>query len=204
MRTLLAGACLMLFALAAVIPAKPGDFKGFYIGGNIGGAKGSSVNAQTTTVFSPTGYFAASSVPAIATSGNQNIDPGGFTGGGQAGFNFQHKSFVFGLEADYGMMDLSGQKSTTTNYPCCAPTHFTVTQFVGTDWLMTVRPRVGFTSGQSWFTALGASRLPMPITRRCLPIRSRLLTKTAANVMIRKQAGPRVSAPNSKPGNTSR
>jgi outer membrane immunogenic protein len=44
-------------------------------------------------------------------------------------------------------MNLSQSATGTATYPCCAPTAFTVTQSVKTNWLFTVRPRVGFTSG---------------------------------------------------------
>src|SRR5690349_16848467 len=117
-------------ALACVLlsgPANADDFNGAYIGVSFGGAQGSS-HAQTTTVFSPTGYFASSSVPAIATAGNQQLNSNGFTVGGQVGFNFQYHHFVAGLEAEGGAMNISQQRSTTATYPCCAPTNFTITQ----------------------------------------------------------------------------
>src|SRR5262249_19949009 len=127
-------------------PASAGDFKGFYVGANVGGVTGHS-DARTSTVFSPTGYFANSSVPAIAATGAQSLSPSGFAGGGQAGYNIQHLGFVLGLEADFGGMNMSDKKSGTATYPCCAPTAFTVTQFAGTSWLFTLRPRIGFTGG---------------------------------------------------------
>jgi outer membrane immunogenic protein len=140
-------ACVVIFCLVAALSAYADDFKGFYVGGNVGGVSGNTINASTTTVFSPTGYFAATSVPAIATAGAQKLSPSGFTGGGQAGFNLQRNAFVFGVETDFGSMNASDKKSTTATYPCCAPTAFTVTQFAGTSWLFTVRPRIGFTGG---------------------------------------------------------
>lgn len=147
MKKLWGGACVIVFALFAAVPANAGDFKGFYVGGNIGGASGSTVNAQTSTIFSPTGYFATTSVPAIATVGNQTLTPSGFTGGVQAGYNVQHHAFVFGLEVDYGLMNANAKKIGTATYPCCAPTAFFVNQFAGTSWLFTLRPRIGFTGG---------------------------------------------------------
>ncbi len=78
--------CVMVFVLTAASFGQ--DWKGFYVGGNSGGVKGHS-DAFTSTVFSPTGYFALSSVPAIAAVGHQTLSPSGFTGGGQAGYNFQ-------------------------------------------------------------------------------------------------------------------
>src|SRR5262245_48071332 len=139
MNRLWGAVCALVFALGVVAPAYAGDFRGFYVGVNAGGATG-DFDARTTTVFSPTGYFASSSVPAIATAGKQHLSPTGFAGGGQAGYNFQHKVLVFGFEADFGGMRISDKKSTTAPYPCCPTTSFTVTQFVGTDWLFTLRP----------------------------------------------------------------
>ena len=139
-------ACVVMLCLIASVSAYAGDFKGFYAGVNFGGVHGNS-DASTSTVFSPTGYFASTSVPAIATAGAQNLSSNGFTGGGQAGFNLQHRSLVLGVETDFGGMNLSQKQSATATYPCCAPTAFTVTQFVGTSWLFTLRPRLGITHG---------------------------------------------------------
>lgn len=128
------------------VVAQAQNFQGAYIGGYAGGNQASS-DAHTFTVFSPTGYFASSSVPAIATVGNQNLTPSGFSGGGTAGMNLQHKSLVYGGELDFGSMKMSASKAGTATYPCCAPTAFTVTQTVSTDWLFTARGRLGFATG---------------------------------------------------------
>jgi outer membrane immunogenic protein len=146
MNRLLGGACALLLSLLAATPAKAGDFKGAYVGLTIGGVS-NTANASTSTVFSPTGYFAATSVPAIATAGAQKLSPSGFTFGGQFGFNLQHHAFVLGVETDLGSMNLSATKTTTAPYPCCPGTGFTITQFVGTSYLFTLRPRVGVTAG---------------------------------------------------------
>jgi outer membrane immunogenic protein len=145
MKRLLGGACALVFALCAV-QAHAGDYKGFYIGGNVGGGSGNS-DARTSTVFSPTGYFATSSIPAIASSGAQSLSPSGVIGGGQAGYNFQHNSFVLGVETDFDGSNMSDLKSITTAYPCCPTTNFTIKQFVGADWLYTLRGRLGYTKG---------------------------------------------------------
>ena len=146
----------LVFALAATSSARAGDFSGFYIGVNAGGAT-STTNAHTTTVFSPTGYFASSSVPAIATAGNQTLSTDGFTGGGLAGYNFQHDHLVIGAEFDYGAMHLSDSATTTANYPCCPGTGFTVNQTLRTRWLFTARPKVGFAYHQLLIYATGGA-----------------------------------------------
>jgi len=136
--------CVLVFALVAAGYGQ--NWNGFYIGGNAGGFKGGS-DAFTSTVFSPTGYFALSSVPAIAAAGHQPLSPRGFTGGGTAGYNFQTGHWVLGFEGDFGSLHVNDDFSSTATYPCCAPTNFTVTQKVSSDWLLTVRPRVGITNG---------------------------------------------------------
>src|SRR6185312_16910816 len=140
----LKGTCALAFVVFALGSAKAADedFKGFYVGVNAGGAFGRP-KVDTSPSFSPTGYFASTSTPAISSASNQVIDMNGLNAGGEAGFNFQREGFVFGLEADYGSMNLSGSTTVTGVYPCCAPTAFTVTQTAKTSWLFTVRPRVG-------------------------------------------------------------
>jgi outer membrane immunogenic protein len=147
MKKLLGGAFALLLVLSTVATAQTGDFKGFYVGFNLGAASQDS-NATTSTIFSPTGYFAASSVPAIAKVGTQNPTGTGFAGGVGVGYNFQSRHILLGFETDIGAMYTGGKEINSGVYPCCAPTLFTVTQTVNTNYLYTLRPRVGFTAGR--------------------------------------------------------
>ncbi len=158
MNRFLKGTCALAFVLFALGSAKAADeFKGFYVGANAGGAFG-RFDVDTSPIFSPTGYFAATSTPAITAASAQKIKPNGFTAGGQAGYNWQWGDVVFGLETDFGKMNLSGSTTATQTYPCCAPTAFTVTQTAETSWVFTARPRVGVVFGHALFygTAGGA------------------------------------------------
>jgi len=148
-------------AFAADMPTKaplevppPFSWTGWYVGVNGGGAWGRS-HDRTTTVFSPTGYFAASSVPAIAAAGDQHVDFSGGTAGGQIGYNLQAGHGLVGLEADFGWLGLSGSQTTSALYPCCAPTGFTINSNVKTDWLFTLRPRFGFVADNWLFYFTG-------------------------------------------------
>ena len=148
MNRFLKGTCALAFVLFALGSANAADdFKGFYVGANVGGAFGRP-KVDTSPSFSPTGYFASTSTPAITSASNQVIDMNGLNAGGTAGYNFQWENLVVGLEADYGSMNLSGSTTVTRVYPCCAPTSFTVTQTAETGWLFTVRPRVGVVFGR--------------------------------------------------------
>lgn len=142
--SVLVGAIIFAFAVIGSVQAQ--DFNGFYVGGYAGAAYGSS-DATTTTVFSPTGYFATTSPGAIAIAGIQELKPTRFTGGAQAGFNHSHGVWLFGVEADMGSVHLNDSSTKSGTYPCCAPTGFTVVDSINTDWLFTLRPRAGFTHG---------------------------------------------------------
>jgi outer membrane immunogenic protein len=115
---------------------------GAYIGLNAGGAFGDSEVATTTP---PGAYILPTSVSAIAAAGAQTIKPNGFTGGGQIGYNWQASSVtVVGLEADFEYFGLRGSSTSGAVYPGFAPTGFTITQSVKTDWLATFRARAGY------------------------------------------------------------
>jgi len=132
-----------LFALAPAGFAQDKDWKGFYVGGNVGGALGSS--DATTSVSDPTFSYYPDLVTQgdINTAGLQHLGPNGVTGGGQIGYDFQHGHFLLGGEFDFGGMSLSNSKATTATFTGYTYT-FTVTQSMKTSWLMTARPRVGY------------------------------------------------------------
>ena len=147
MKRLLSMRCLIVLALFAGSIAKADDLKGPYVGVTVGDAIGRS-DVRTTTVFSSTGYFAATSVTAIGTSGALRITPTGFTASGLIGYNFlQHGNIILGGEADFSALIASSVKAVTTTYPCCAGTAFTISQQVSANWLLTARPRVGYMWG---------------------------------------------------------
>jgi outer membrane immunogenic protein len=146
--------CLIILALVAAGSASAQSFAGFYFGVYAGGSVNSSV-AQTTTVFNAEGYFASTSIPAIAAAGKQSFAPEGITGGGQVGWNFQWGHIVAGPEVDFGSLRLNAAASSTAGYPCCSPTTFTVNQSIKTRALFTGRARAGVAFGRLYFYGTG-------------------------------------------------
>lgn len=133
---------------SAKAPSGSDVWDGLYVGGYAGfGMRRATAN--TSTVFSPTGYFASTSPGAIAAAGRQKLDSTSFNGGGTFGYNHQSGSWVVGAEADFGSLTGTKTVATTATYPCCAPTTFTVTQSVKTSWLFTARPRLGYAWGNT-------------------------------------------------------
>jgi outer membrane immunogenic protein len=88
-------------------PVGPGGYKdapwaptwaGFYLGVHVGGAWG---NDHGTVIDSNP----------VDTTHSFTLDSSGVFGGGQLGYNFQRGNVVFGIEADFGDMDLSAKAS---------------------------------------------------------------------------------------------
>lgn len=144
--TIAASAADMPTKAPVYAPVAVYNWSGFYAGVNAGAAFGRASTQTSTTVGT---YFAATSIPAIAAAGDQSANNTGFTGGVQIGYNWQINSAVIGLEADFGYMGLRASSSAGAVYPCCAPTAFTVSSSTKTDWLMTLRPRVGI-ANNNW------------------------------------------------------
>lgn len=122
------------------------NWTGFYIGLNAGGAWGrSDVDALTEENF-------ASQVPFENAAGTRSFRPAGFIGGGQVGYNWQTGNFVLGIEADAQYQDL--RASSVVN-PVIPGVGGIMTQSVKSDFLATVRPRIGVVFGSALFYATG-------------------------------------------------
>lgn len=131
-------------------PVKLTPWRGFYVGLNGGYAWGSG---DPTIVTDDTDSGALDA-----------IDPSGFLGGGQIGYNAQFGNFVIGAEADIQGGWVDGSKAGNV------PPLGAVATSSELNWLSTVRGRIGFagdrmliygTGGVAWadmdFTANGVS-----------------------------------------------
>jgi outer membrane immunogenic protein len=135
-------------APAPVFVPPPFTWTGFYIGGNIGGIWGSGGNASTTAFFN--GF------PILTTNWpNTNLGSSnsGVIGGGQAGYNYQWGSWVFGIETDFDGTSLSRSRSViggTFIDPFTGLNDFlTADGKISLDWLGSTRGRIGFTGWDS-------------------------------------------------------
>ncbi|MDP9138573.1 MAG: outer membrane beta-barrel protein, partial [Pseudomonadota bacterium] len=134
-KSYLAGASLpaMIVALTAAshaadyAPAPTFDWSGFYIGAHAGYGD-----------FDNDGFF--------ATSVDMQFAGGDFIGGGQAGWNMQRNSWVFGVEQDISFLEWTGKNVREEQYIAEA------------DFLATLRGRVGWADDNVLFygTAGGA------------------------------------------------
>lgn len=145
-------------------PPLPLSWTGWYVGLNAGGDWGTS--DSSTTVGTGGGFFSFAggscfttscqvNIPDVASAGDQSTDTNGFTGGGQAGFNWQTGNIVLGLETDFQYFRSAGSSSKTVPLISGLPGSVTVTSSMSTDWLFTLRPRLGWAVNNWLFYATG-------------------------------------------------
>lgn len=131
------------------------DWTGLYVGLNGGASWG-----DTSLDFDVAGGNGAVVIPPVdvARINQTGADDGnktGFTGGVQAGYNFQMGGLVFGIETDFGFMDIdqhrtnSYQTAVVVNPPPNPTPTYALEQRVQADWVWTVRPRIGL-AGDLW------------------------------------------------------
>lgn len=131
-------------------PKNPYNWSGFYLGANFGGAFGNANPETTTSANDPsTAYFnVASDVRQVEEQGADRLKPHGLMSGGQAGYNYQRKRFVLGLETDFDYFNLNRSQSGSERYESLPASRFTIRHHVSTNWLYTLRPRIGYSIGR--------------------------------------------------------
>jgi outer membrane immunogenic protein len=147
---------VVISAAAAAISAFAGpafaqdayDWTGFYIGAHAGMNWGDA-NNETLIVAGGGPVVIPPEDIARINAGIDNSENGGFTGGAQFGYNYQMGGLVLGLETDIGVLALDQDNSRTFASAVLInpPVAFTVSQKVSSDWMWTVRPRIGWAGG---------------------------------------------------------
>ena len=147
---------LALAAISTPAQAEPvALFQGGYVGINAGGVWGSSSFAtnpncpdiSVDAVFCNAAPDAsAANGAAVAAAGAGTLSQSGFTGGVQAGYDWQADTLVVGAEADLGAFDLGRSATGSGGFPDpFLGTSFVLTERMSTEWLATIRARVGYT-----------------------------------------------------------
>ncbi len=128
-------------SVAPVMAVPMFTWTGFYVGVNAGYAWGES---RTRTGL---GGSWAAEAPAFQAGwtalSNTKVSPGGFTGGLQAGYNWQFNSLVLGIEADINYLGLDKNAATTSSVPGVAGLVYNWNRGVETTWMASLRPRLG-------------------------------------------------------------
>lgn len=134
------------------------DWTGFYVGGNVGGAW-SAGDVDYTVPPALTG--AAVDTPAgdaglAALAGaHTHVSGSGFTGGVQAGYNWQFNNIVVGAEVDFNALSLNNSSDQQALSGTLVPWVDSIHTSIKTDWLLTARPRLGVAWNQVLLYATG-------------------------------------------------
>jgi opacity protein-like surface antigen len=132
-------------AIAAGIPAGPPPpaaqtWAGCYVGVSVGGAfERVNYAGGPNPVLAVTPVDSANLV--AATTGNLKTTSA--IAGGEGGCNWQDHQFVFGIETDLNGLGKS-QASSSASIPTPIFTSFGATTTASSNWLFTLRPRLGF------------------------------------------------------------
>jgi outer membrane immunogenic protein len=130
------------------------SWTGFYVGGNVGYSwfdRNSTLSTpdqgSATSFFGPA--LAAGALPSV-----YGVNPRGWLGGGQAGYNWQAGMWVFGVEADIQGADIKGTAAlATTGIPGFVPIGAAAGEKL--DWFGTARGRVGIAANTALFYVTG-------------------------------------------------
>jgi outer membrane immunogenic protein len=144
---------------AADMPAKAPaartyNWGGCYIGLNGGGAESGS--DFTTTVGAGT-HLTPADAALVVEGGTSSANSPNFVGGGQAGCNWVSGTLVYGLEGDVDYFRSNPQVINGTATLSDGVTSLTVGQSLTTNYLATVRPRLGVAADRNLFYITGGA-----------------------------------------------
>jgi len=139
--------CGSIVAAAADLPMKAAsppapaayNWTGCYVGANGGG--GATASSFTSTV-DPGTHLLLGDPAVVGADGTGEMNASNFLGGGQAGCNFQSGTLVYGLEGDFDYFHSKIQFINPFD-TLTGGAAFTLTQTLTTDFVATVRPRIG-------------------------------------------------------------
>lgn len=159
------------------------NWRGYYIGGNAGYGWGHANTATTIADgaflnchFCDNVFGGGPTVDHLIAqdAGSPKLKPKGFTGGAQLGYNWQIDRWVYGAEIDFNAFDQRGTVNNsfvlpgntalaggggvcgTTGPETCIGNYSTT---IRTEWLLTLRPRIGYAWGNTLVFGTGGLAL---------------------------------------------
>jgi outer membrane immunogenic protein len=149
-------------AIAADMPVKTrapvaaNSWAGFYIGATAGAAW-STADASLDTVNAAGVLYRPGDIPLINSLGSSKFTSANAAFGGKIGYNWQWGSYVTGIEGDFSSFRFNKSASPSGNPFLSAPPYlFGFANFdtnVSSNWLATLRGRVGYASDKAYFYA---------------------------------------------------
>jgi outer membrane immunogenic protein len=123
------------------------QWTGCYVGLN-GGGGAIGTNFQTTV--NPGTPLDAGDAAEVSNDGSGSYDNSNFIGGGQVGCNWQSGTVVVGLEGDFDYFPGNSSFANNTDTLPSSSTPFVIGQQLTTNYLATVRPRIGIAADRNF------------------------------------------------------
>jgi opacity protein-like surface antigen/outer membrane protease len=129
------------------------NWSGFYIGLNAGMAWG-QFDPVTSTVRGGS-ITNPGVIPLLNAAGPQTAGPFGFAGGAQAGYTWQSGSWVAGIESDVSYLHLNFSARSYVPFAPFNTNTGVINAYDNANWVATLRPRLGFASGNWLYYVTG-------------------------------------------------
>lgn len=154
----LAAASISITALAAAPSAQAQEtpWAGFYVGAHLGGVWGDTSTA-TQSRAGQGGGIPPSDIALINGARGDTSNKSGLNLGIEGGYNYVIGPLLIGLEMDWGAMDVSQTAVTTarSTRPGASPDTYRIDERLSTDWIWTLRPRIGYVADRWMVYATG-------------------------------------------------
>ena len=129
--------------------APPYQWTGCYVGLN-GGGGAIGTNFETTVNPSPGAPLGTADAAEVSNDGTGSYNNSNFIGGGQAGCNWQSGTVVAGLEGDFDYFPGHSSFANNTDTLPSSNAPFVIGQQLTTNYLATVRPRIGIAADRNF------------------------------------------------------
>ncbi len=127
-------------------PAPVYQWSGCYVGLNVGGG---ATGSNFSTGVDPGTYLLGADPAIVAATGSGSHGGDGLLAGGQVGCNLQSGLLVFGVEGDFDYFHSNAFFENPTQTLSDGVTGFNIKQSLSTDYLATVRPRIGIAADRN-------------------------------------------------------
>jgi outer membrane immunogenic protein len=158
-----ASAALILLLPLAAAPARAQDqslWGGWYVGANAGGSWGDTKLSSQVATGTGAVVIPPADVALINGVNSNGSNKTGFTGGVEGGYNYVMDDWLFGIEGEWVALSTNSRDShsvtsgiTLPIIPPPAPVVYTSNQRADTDWMVDIRPRIGYVAGPWLFFA---------------------------------------------------
>jgi outer membrane immunogenic protein len=133
-------------------PASVYQWSGCYAGLNGGGG---AISSDFTATVSPGSYLGAADSATVSNDGTGSANNTNFLGGGQAGCNWQSGTVVVGIEGDFDYFHSTSAFFNNTDTLPALGVPFVAGESVTTNYLATVRPRIGIAADRNFAYVTG-------------------------------------------------